>query len=60
MSAKSSNIRYGAVAMTFHWAIAALIITNVVLGVYFVNGLDRHDPMRPIIVNWHEPIGATS
>jgi cytochrome b561 len=59
MSAKSSNIRYGAVAMTFHWVIAALIITNVVLGIYFVNGLDRQDPMRRIIVQWHESIGAT-
>jgi cytochrome b561 len=59
MSARSSNIRYGAVAMIFHWVIATLIIVNVILGIYFVNGIDRHDPMRPIIVNWHESIGVT-
>jgi cytochrome b561 len=59
MSAKSTSIRYGTVAMTFHWVIAALIIINVVLGIYFVNGMDSHDPMRRVIVQWHESIGAT-
>jgi len=59
MSAKSTSIRYGTVAMTFHWLIAALVITNVVLGIYFVNAMDAHDPMRRIIVQWHESIGAT-
>ncbi|HEX4118176.1 MAG TPA: cytochrome b [Rhizomicrobium sp.] len=59
MSARSSNIRYGTVAMTFHWVIAALIITNVVLGIYFVNGLDRQDPLRRVIIGWHESIGVT-
>ena len=31
----------------------------MILGIYFVNGLDRQDPMRRILINWHESIGVT-
>ncbi len=59
MTAKNTYLRYGMVAMTFHWLIAALIILNVVLGVYFVNFLDRQNPIRGLVVNWHESLGLT-
>lgn len=57
MIAKNNSVRYGAVAMAFHWTIATLIILNIVLGVYFVQFLDRQNPARPVIVNLHESIG---
>jgi cytochrome b561 len=58
MTPKNNTIRYGTVAMTFHWVIAALILTNVALGITFVQFLDRQDPVRPAIVQAHESIGA--
>ena len=58
-SAKNDYVRYGTVAMAFHWTIAALVLTNIVLGIYFVNFLTRADAVRPIVINWHESIGAT-
>ena len=59
MSVKNTYVRYGVVAMTFHWIIAFLIILNVGLGIYFVQFLDRHDPMRGVVVNTHKSIGIT-
>jgi cytochrome b561 len=59
VTAKNTALRYGIVAMTFHWVIAALIILNVALGVIFVQFLDRQNPMRGVVVNWHESIGLT-
>ena len=59
MTAKNNEVRYGIVAMTFHWIIAALILLNIGLGIYFVQVLTRQDPMRPVIVNLHESIGIT-
>ena len=58
-SARNDYVRYGTVAMTFHWIIAFLVILNIVLGIWFVNFLERTDAARPIVVNWHESIGAT-
>ncbi|HEY4274916.1 MAG TPA: cytochrome b/b6 domain-containing protein, partial [Rhizomicrobium sp.] len=57
MSARNTSHRYGTVAMSFHWTIAALIILNVVLGVWFVNFLERGDPTRGTVVNLHETLG---
>lgn len=59
MTASNNCVRYGSVAMTFHWVIAALVILNIVLGIYFVQVLDGHDPMRPAVVGLHESIGIT-
>ena len=59
MTAKNTYVRYGVVAMTFHWVIATLIILNVGLGIYFVQFIDRQDPMRGSVVNLHESIGLT-
>jgi cytochrome b561 len=57
--AKNSNLRYGMVAMIFHWIIAILILTNVGLGIWFVNFIARTDPSRGAVVNLHESIGIT-
>jgi len=59
MSVKNTYVRYGVVAMTFHWVIAFLIILNVGLGIYFVQFLGQHDPVRGVVVNTHESIGIT-
>src|SRR5215475_2179038 len=56
---RNDRVRYGTVAMAFHWTIAALVVTNIVLGIWFVNFIDRTDPIRRAVVNWHESIGAT-
>src|SRR5215475_9232777 len=55
---RNDRVRYGTVAMAFHWTIAALVVTNIVLGIWFVNFIDRADPIRRAVVNWHESIGA--
>ena len=59
MTSRNSPVRYGGVAMTFHWVIATLVILNVFLGIYFEKVLDSHDPMRRVVVGWHESIGIT-
>ena len=59
MSARNSYVRYGTVAMTFHWIIAALVLTNIGLGIWFVNFIGRTDPARGAVVNLHESIGIT-
>jgi cytochrome b561 len=48
--------RYNAVAMSLHWLIAALIITNVALAWYF-NTL--HGLAKLQIIQIHKPIGIT-
>jgi len=58
-TAKNNYVRYGTVAMSFHWIIAILIITNVVLGVWFVGVMAPKDTMRRMVVGWHESIGIT-
>ena len=59
MTSRNSSVRYGSVAMSFHWVIATLVILNVFLGIYFEQVLDSHDPMRRMVVGWHESIGIT-
>ena len=56
---KNDYVRYGTVAMAFHWTIAVLVLSNVVLGIWFANFIDRADPIRPAVVMSHESIGAT-
>ncbi len=48
--------RYGAVAITLHWLIAALILGNIALAWYFntLTGLERTEPTQ-----WHKSIGIT-
>jgi len=55
----NTNLRYGAVAMTFHWVIALLIATNLGLGFYFANVMDSHAPSFFAVVQLHKSIGLT-
>src|ERR1700761_9536394 len=57
MTARNTHARYGSVAMAFHWIIALLIITNIVLGLWFAEFLDRSDPMKFEVAQWHKSIG---
>ena len=58
MAVRSSAERYGAVAMSLHWLIAALIITNICLGLY-MGDLPRSDPNKFLIIQTHKSIGLT-
>lgn len=51
-------LRYGSVAIAFHWVIAALVIANICLGLYMAD-LPRSDPSKFIIVQTHKSIGLT-
>src|SRR5690348_4432158 len=57
--AKNDYVRYGTVAMAFHWTIATLVLANVVLGIWFANFIERTDPILRTVVMAHESIGAT-
>ena len=59
MTTTNTALRYGNVAMTFHWVIAALIATNLGLGFYFANIMDSHAPGFFAIVQLHKSIGLT-
>ncbi|HEY0301800.1 MAG TPA: cytochrome b [Rhizomicrobium sp.] len=58
MAARNSDLRYGSVAMTFHWIIAVLLIANIALGLYAV-GLPRGDPGKFALFQFHKSIGLT-
>jgi cytochrome b561 len=60
MSASTRDLptRYGAVAMTLHWLIAILIITNLYLGLTF-DDYARGDPMKFQVISFHKSIGLT-
>jgi cytochrome b561 len=59
MPLMNGQTRYGNVAMTFHWLIAVLIATNLILGFYFANAMSSHDPGFFGIVRLHKSIGLT-
>jgi len=59
MSAMNSRLRYGTIAMTLHWLIALLIVSNVVIGFTFANLMSRDDPGFFDIVQTHKSIGLT-
>jgi cytochrome b561 len=58
MPARNSELRYGNVAMSFHWIIAILVIINVCLGLYMAD-LPRSDPNKFLIFQTHKSIGLT-
>ena len=58
MAMTNSRTRYGTVAMSLHWLIAALVIANICLGLYF-SGLNRDDPNLFALVQTHKSIGLT-
>jgi cytochrome b561 len=44
--------------MIFHWVIAALLIANIALGLYFAD-LPHSDPWKFELTQWHKSIGLT-
>ncbi len=58
MPAKNTALRYGNVAMSFHWLIAILVIANLCVGLY-MGDLPRSDPMKFTIFQIHKSIGLT-
>jgi cytochrome b561 len=59
MTVRNTTLRYGSVAMTFHWIIAGLIVTNIVLGLWFGEFMGRGDPAKFMVVQFHKSIGLT-
>lgn len=59
MAARNTLLRYGSVAMTFHWLIAVLIVTNIVLGFWFGEFMSHDDALRFPVVQIHKSIGLT-
>jgi cytochrome b561 len=59
MTRRNTDLRYGTVAMTFHWLIAALILSNVPLGYYFNEMLAEENPSRKTFGLIHVAIGIS-
>ena len=57
MPMKNAPLRYGAVAMTLHWIIAALILLNIYLGLSF-DDIPR-GPQLLAAIQLHESVGLT-
>jgi len=55
---KNNSLRYGAVAMAFHWLIAAAVLFNIWFGGY-VHDMAKDDPDRFALVQIHKSIGLT-
>jgi cytochrome b561 len=51
--------RYGAVAMTLHWLIAAALLLNIAIGLYMAEILADSDPTRLPILQFHKSVGLT-
>ena len=58
MAARNSLLRYGNVAMTLHWLIAALVLVNLILGPIMTD-LPRADPNRFVLYQLHKSVGLT-
>ena len=56
--ARNTMLRYGSVAMTLHWLIALLVLTNIGLGLYMAD-LPRGDPSKFMIFQYHKSVGLT-
>lgn len=50
--------RYGVVAMTLHWLIAAMVLINIGLGLYFTD-LPQDYPGKSLFTQTHKSIGLT-
>lgn len=58
MAARNSLVRYGSVAMTFHWVIAVAILFNIWFG-HYVHDMADDDPDHFALVQIHKSIGLT-
>jgi cytochrome b561 len=56
---RNTKLRYGSIAMSFHWLIALLVVTNLCLGFYMANVLEHGDPSFFPIIQLHKSIGLT-
>lgn len=59
MSLPNTPLRYGAVAMTLHWLIAAAIVFNLCLGLYVADILTDQDASRFGLIQLHKSVGLT-
>jgi cytochrome b561 len=59
MPAANSRTRYGTVAMTLHWLIAAAIILNLGVGLYMANVMSDQDPGRFAFIQFHKSVGLS-
>ncbi|HLY05590.1 MAG TPA: cytochrome b [Rhizomicrobium sp.] len=59
MAISNTRLRYGAVAMTLHWLIAAAILFNLCLGLYVADILTDQDPGRFGLIQLHKSVGLT-
>jgi len=59
MLLSNTHLRYGSVAMTLHWLIAATIVVNLCLGLYVAEILTDQDPSRLALIQIHKSIGLT-
>ncbi len=53
---RNSAATYGSVTKSFHWLIAALIVTMIPLGIYAA-GLPDADPWKPTLFSLHKTMG---
>ena len=58
MTTANTRTRYGTVAMTLHWIIAALVLTNIYLGLSF-DTYPKGDPTLFQVVQIHKSIGLS-
>jgi cytochrome b561 len=58
MTVANTRTRYGTVAMTLHWLIAAAVIFNICLGLY-VADLPHGDPNQFSFLQFHKSVGLT-
>lgn len=58
MRTAKTTLRYGTVAMTLHWLIAAAVITNLSIGLYMAD-LPNKDPGKFELVSLHKSIGLS-
>lgn len=59
MPISSTRLRYGAVAMTLHWLIAAAIVFNICLGLYVANVQTDQDPSHFAFIQFHKSVGLS-
>ncbi|MGA7675594.1 MAG: cytochrome b [Rhizomicrobium sp.] len=58
MPVVKAPLRYGTVAMSLHWLIAAAVIANLCIGLYMAD-LPRADPSKFELIALHKSIGLT-
>jgi cytochrome b561 len=59
MAIANTRLRYGGVAMTLHWLIAAAILFNLCLGLYVANIQSDQDHNHFGFIQFHKSVGLT-